>query len=200
VAGALSIHRDTAFRWRHRLLPALEAADPGILEGTVAVRDIPFPYSEKGRRGMGNPRRRGWGYGWRQLIAPKVWVMIARAEDGRVSSAVAGPRRPRESDYARMLAQRLRKGAILVSDRGHAGGPAAFARRYGFQHREGPYRHDMRIAALDYGARFRAWLKRFRGVATRYLGNYLAWHRDFEVTPSSDDYRSVRRLLTANLV
>jgi hypothetical protein len=31
--------------------------------------------------------------------------------------------------------------------------------------------------AQSYGRRFKTWLRRFRGVSTRYLGNYLAWHR-----------------------
>jgi hypothetical protein len=27
-----------------------------------------------------------------------------------------------------------------------------------------------------YQARFRKWMSRFNGVATKYLGNYLHWH------------------------
>ena len=28
-----------------------------------------------------------------------------------------------------------------------------------------------------YGARLKDWMQRFHGVATRYLSNYLLWHR-----------------------
>ena len=28
-----------------------------------------------------------------------------------------------------------------------------------------------------YDSRLKGWMYRFRGVATKYLGNYLGWHR-----------------------
>jgi hypothetical protein len=40
--------------------------------------------------------------------------------------------------------------------------------------------------------RWRAWLRRFRGVATKYLPRYWAWHRFLD---ELDWARAIRRLL-----
>jgi hypothetical protein len=47
-------------------------------------------------------------------------------------------------------------------------------RRFGPKLKDQPYHIDNVIAYLG---QFRTWLLRFRGVATRYLKNYLVWSR-----------------------
>ena len=79
---------------------------------------------------------------------------------------------------------RLDRQALLVSD-GH---PAyrTFARKHRIAHEAVNLRARVRVRRLGslaihvqnvnaYHQRFKAWLQGFRGVASRYLPNYLGW-------------------------
>jgi transposase-like protein len=177
-AARLGIHRNTAFRWRHRLLAALRTTDSAALSGVVALRETPFPVSEKGSRKLTRPaRRRRWAAGAQSLGAPSVWVIVALAGDGRVATAVTDSRRPTDRDYVRLLAGRLAPGVRLTSSHGDEGAPALSARRIRVMHDPASRRGRECAAASAYVFRLRTWIRRFRGVATRYLPNYLVWHR-----------------------
>ena len=67
-----------------------------------------------------------------------------------------------------------------------SGRVATAARRTGHRHTTvrrytgtpNPVRHLDNVTA--YATRLRHWINRFHGVATRYLDNYLAWHRTLD--------------------
>ena len=78
----------------------------------------------------------------------------------------------------------LANGTLLVTD-GNAA-YRAFAKKTGIGHAFVNLRAGIRVAEHARGAihvqnvngyhsRFHAWLRHFRGVATRYLPNYLGW-------------------------
>ena len=52
------------------------------------------------------------------------------------------------------------------------------------------------VAVRSYIMALRRWVRRFRGVATRYLHHYLAWHR-FLVSADTLDGERVTGLLLA---
>ena len=174
-AARLGIHRNTAFRWRHRLLGALDRNDTVPLGGLILLRETSFPFSEKGSRHLRRPpRKRGWPM--RQSFeVPAVCVMIARSQSGRVASAIAEGPRPKIQDYERMLGARLDKDARLASDHGPISPVESFAKRAGHAHEAARGREADRQEASHYVARLRSWMRRFHGVATRYLQNYLTW-------------------------
>ena len=176
-AARLGIHRNTAFRWRHRLLRALERSDRSELVGTVMLRDTSFHFSEKGSRRLQRPpRKRCWSFGWQSFAAPSVCVMFARSHSGRVATTIAEGRRPKIQDYARMLGDRLGNDARLASDYGSISPAESFARRVGHPHDAARLWKADREEASQYVVRLRRWMRRFHGVATKYLQNYLAWH------------------------
>jgi transposase-like protein len=179
-AARLGVHRNTAFRWRHRLLDALHRRDATVLDGVVILRDTPFAHSEKGSRHVAAPRRRGWGTRGEWLRARQAWVMTAHSQTGRVVSGVAGPLRPSAKDYQHLLAGRLSVGVRLASDRGLRG--PAVTSYLGSVHKYEPAHHFRkdREDAGRYIARLRGWIRRFHGVATKYLPHYLLWHRYHE--------------------
>jgi len=82
------------------------------------------------------------------------------------------------------LLPRLNRQALLVSD-SHAA-YRAFARKHRIAHQAVNLRAGVRVRRLGslaihvqnvnaYHQRFKAWLQGFRGVASRYLSNYLGW-------------------------
>lgn len=175
TARALRVHLATAFRWRHRLLDALRSTESVRLSGEVAVADTCFPFSEKGRRDLDRPARvRGDLFWW---LGPRVWLVLARDAAARPWAEATGPARPCVTELEHSLAPRLAPDARISTGEGPYSEVARFARRQGRRYRR------LRGAALChhpaalYGAQMRRWLGRFQGVATRYLPNYLVWHR-----------------------
>ncbi len=86
----------------------------------------------------------------------------------------------------RHLLPRLDRQVLLVSD--PHGAYRSFARKHGIAHQAVNLRAGVRVRRGVAGAihvqnvnayhqRFRQWLSRFRGVASRYLPNYLGWRR-----------------------
>lgn len=197
----LDIHPSTAFRWRHRLLRGLRDRDPETLTGWIEVSDtLLFAESRKGQRsGLGRPARtRGvmglWSWSWAWWLGRDptntVRVLVAHDRLGHVVTGVVPWRPfPTADDLAQVLGHRLRASSdgsdpvLVVARSGRAlSGYDRFVqdRRASVKSLHGADRHDPRVhidRALAYRHRLKAWLARFRGVATRYLPHYLVWHR-----------------------
>lgn len=169
----------TAFRWRHRILEALDRGDDAVLGRVVTIGETWFQHSRKGSRSLNRkPRRRRIIHRYR---ATPVWVLIARDQNSRVAGEVVGFRRPRPADVADTLAGRLAPGAELVSRFGHYGAPAVAADLLlRVPHRTVDLGAPEVVSVKWYIVRLHRWMRRFRGVATRYLANYLTWHRFVE--------------------
>lgn len=175
TARLLGVDKDTAFRWRHRLLAALDAADTTTLRSGVALQETWFAHSEKGSRTLDRPARRRRAL-HRTEITP-VWVQVARDAAGRLASGVMGSHRPGPTDLEAFLLPHLHPHVELVSAIGYYGAPARMADHTGHSHRHVQH-HDPTLAPIRaYVLHLHRWIRRFRGVATRYLDHYLAWHR-----------------------
>ncbi|MEX1184320.1 MAG: hypothetical protein WEF86_13895 [Gemmatimonadota bacterium] len=182
-AAETRLHLSTAFRWRHALLGAMGVREHISLAGTIEYTQMGFSYSEKGARDVDNPRRRGMrGRGWE-------WYQTERADAallyGRAGTAFGCTLLPswRASIDTLVLPKLAERCTIMSSDL-PLGRMSMAARRGGHQHvtvsGRGRYapdgvRHLENVSA--YAGRLRQWIMRFRGVATRYLDNYLLWHR-----------------------
>ena len=179
----LGVDKDTAFLWRHRLLAPLDASDCTLLSGAVALEETFFAHSEKGSRTLDRPPRRRRAL--HRIDITPVWVLVARDPAGQVVSGVVGPRRPDPEDLERILLPHLGEDVQLVSTIGHYGAPARMADRIGLTHQRADFHSVDLVGARRYVLDLRRWIRRFRGVATRYLANYLAWHRVLGVATGS---------------
>lgn len=201
TAWHLGIHKDTAFRWRHRLLAALLTDEHGPLAGDVVTEETWFAHSEKGsRRLRREPRRRGVrGLAFQQPAVVRVLVAVDRTRTA--AGAVVGPRRPSPDDVAALLESRLAAGAVLTTREGSGCAVARFARSRGVAWRRRSASDRVAITVrerrwrvppgrdgdalwspsvdpgLAYIWRLENSRNRFRGVATRYLPHYLLWFR-----------------------
>jgi transposase-like protein len=178
TAAILGVSRDTAFRWRHRLLAEVDRRPQPTLSGRVGAGEAYIRYSEKGsRRSMGPGARRSANDGtqrrFRRFIDGKPsCVLLACSETQRVS-VVVGAGRPGTGGLRACLHRIVAPGTVLEAT---GLGPFALAcQGLGVHHVEtmgAGARAADRLRSGLYG-----WLRRFRGVATRYLHHYLAWHR-----------------------
>jgi len=181
VAARLRIDLTTAFRWRHRFLKAPKERKAKVLEGTVEADETYFLRSQKGARKLDRPaRKRGGTASKRGLSAEQIPVLIARDRAAATTDEILRDRS--QASISAVLEPILAKSAILVSDGAKA--YRAFADRVGIahvgldisagQHLSGIY-HIQNVNG--YASRLKTWMRRFNGVATKYLDSYLGWHR-----------------------
>jgi transposase-like protein len=181
ISRKLGIHPSTAFRWRHRLCAAIEQHHRDRLVGVVELAVRRSVRSRKGERGLDRPPRRQ-RYD-RALIWPdKVCIVVGCDRAGQVVTGVVDHSHLHPSDIDQIVGPRIGAVAVVVAAYDPFGAIAAFARdrSWRFHDARHPDRqwgiHDP-IAAGSFMRRFKRWLARFRGVATKYLPNYLAWRR-----------------------
>lgn len=184
AAAGCGIAKNTSFKWRHRFLqrPAQQKAKQ--MQGVAEADETYFMESFKGKRHLSRkPRRRGGTGARRSLEVKRIAVLVVRDRHG----ATADFRLPGvgAEQIERVLKPLLAPDVILCTD-----GASAYtlvAQHLGLTHYavnlvrgirlRGAY-HIQNVNAYD--SRLKGWMKRFHGVATRYLENYLGWRRMLE--------------------
>jgi transposase-like protein len=198
VAARLNIDLTTAFRWRHRFLKTPKTLKPKVLDGTVEADETYFLHSEKGSRKLKRPaRKRGGKASKRGLSDEQVPVLIARDRNKATTDQILDDRSARS--ISAVLEPVVAKSAVLVSDGAHA--YRAFANQASIPHvalnlsageRSWGVYHIQNVN--NYDSRLKGWMRRFNGVATRYLDSYLGWHR---TNDREGDTLSASRMLAA---
>jgi transposase-like protein len=186
AAERCGVHYTTAFRWRHRFLASLASDKPRTMTGVVEGDETFILESFKGKRSKmpRKPRKRGGKSAKRGLSAEQIPVIVARDRDGCTTDAVL-PRLNRVS-IAAALAGVVTPANQFCCDGGNA--IVAFARKAGIPThilpapgKPNPQAPDFHINNVNaYHGRLKEWLRRFHGVATKNLPNYLGWRRTLE--------------------
>ena len=184
-ADRVGVHRNTAFRWRHRFLDWVKLDRPASPNGIVEADETFLLESQKGSRTLDRPPRRRGGRASKPGISRQLdCILVARDRNGQTIDAVTGRGALTATQLERDLLPRLDPQALLVSD-SHAA-YRAFARKHNIAHEMVNLRAGVRVRDAGsraihiqnvnaYHGRFKAWLLGFRGVASRYLPNYLGW-------------------------
>lgn len=185
VAARLHIAVSTAHRWRHRFLAAPKALKSQTLAGIAEADETYFLRSHKGQRqGLNRPpRKRGGRAKKRGLSAEQVPVLVVRDRSGGTADFILEV--ADKKHVVAVLKPLLASDSILCTD--GSGSLAAAAKEIGIEHHAlnltagirviGPW-HVQNVNA--YHSRLKDWMRRFRGVATRYLDGYLGWFRAVE--------------------
>jgi transposase-like protein len=186
AAKRCGVDAKTAFRWRHRFLAALAGDKPGTLAGIVESDETFFLESFKGKRSglLRAARKRGGKSAKRGLSAEQIPVIVARDRQGATTDAVL-PKLNRVS-IAAALGGAITSANEFCCDGGSA--IVAFARKAGIpMHilpapgKPSPQAPDFHINNVNaYHSRLKEWMRRFHGVATKNLPNYLGWRRTLE--------------------
>ncbi|HUH13988.1 MAG TPA: helix-turn-helix domain-containing protein [Longimicrobiales bacterium] len=200
----IGVHKDTAWRWRHRLLAGLRARERELLQERVDLGQALFPHSEKGARTLGRSP-----YPRRQLDPdrPNVRVLFARDAHARTLAAILSPTplsRPTEGELRAHLLPRLAPLCVLRSVWGGYQPIAGLCRPRSPQARgligarQLSFAHRGRSRVIPaYRVELRRWLRRFHGISSRYLANYLHWFRLIDPSEAESDARRVLRVLCA---
>lgn len=185
AARRCGIDKNTAFLWRHRFLQQTAIHQATHEGGIVEADETFFLESFKGQRVLPRPARRRGGVGrTRGTGADQIPVVVVRDRSGQTADF-----RLDKLDAAHVIAvlrPLIDRDAILCTD--CAGVYTAFARTTGIMHRtinvprgrrivDGAF-HIQNVNAYD--SRLKNWMRRFHGVATKYLDHYLGWRRLLE--------------------
>jgi transposase-like protein len=186
AARRCDVHPTTAFRWRHRFLAALSGDKPKALSGIVEGDETFILESFKGKRSglPRKPRKRGGKSAKRGLSAEQIPVIVARDRNGATTDAVLA--KLDRVSIAAALSGVVTPANEFCCDGGTA--IVAFARRAGIAAHVLPKPGKPTLQAPDYHlnnvnayhGRLKEWLRRFHGVATKNLPNYLGWRRALE--------------------
>lgn len=186
TATRIGVHRTTAFRWRHRFLSVPREVKDNDLTGVVEADETYVLRSYKGQRrrlladGSRHPRRRGGCAAKRGLSDEQVPILVARNRAGQTTDFVLAS--GNKQGLLAVLPTVMAVDAVLCTD--GSAMLAAAARDLGLEHhglntlRGERIRGAWHIQNVNaYHSRFKAWMARFKGVATSYLPNYLGWFR-----------------------
>jgi transposase-like protein len=181
AAAVVGVHKNTSFRWRHRFLSSVRHDRTLPLGGITEADETYLLESQKGSRPLDRqPRRRGGSARRRGLSHEHDCILVARDRTGRTVDFVTGRAPLRPVHLKRCLPSVVAADILLVTD-GHPAYPA-FARDAHISHRAVNHSAGRRVdGALHvqnvnaYHSRFKQWLRRFNGVASRYLPNYPGW-------------------------
>jgi len=185
AAKRLTVARSTAFRWRHRFLALPKAIQAQALVGIAEADEAFFLHSRKGQRKLDRePRQRGGRAAKRGLSKEQVPVLVARDRSGATANFILAA--DGKADLVAALKPLLPSDTILCTDGSSV--LAAAIKEIGVTHRPvnvsagqrviaGVY-HIQNVNAFD--SRLKNWIRRFQGVATKYLDSYLGWFRTLD--------------------
>lgn len=187
-ARVLEIALSTAFTWRHKILNALKRLDLEEFEGILEVDETYFLYSEKGNKDIEDrkPRKRGGSSKFRGLSKDQVCVVVARDRNKQTHARVACRGQISKAKAKTLLDEYVREVSTFCSDAN--GTWKIFAAEAGVPHVELNLKQKQRVKRRIYHiqnvnsfhSRLKGWIERFKGVATKFLDNYLAWFRFIE--------------------
>ena len=184
MAKELKCAVSTAFRWRHRFLESVQQKQPKTLQGVVEADETFFLESFKGQRKLPKgraPKKRGTPAKLRGLSKEQIPVLVARDRTNSAMVSAVLPSR-KGKDISAVLSHKLTRDVVLITD-----GATAYrqvARDRGVEVRTVPANPKKKapgpnhiINVNNYDKRLKGWMDRFNGVATKYLHNYVGWHR-----------------------
>ncbi len=186
AAVICGIHRNTALKWRHRFLENVTSIKADQLHGIVEAEESYFLKSEKGSKQMSRPpRKRGIKSAKTHLTKEHICVFVGRDRNKNTFDAIL---------------DNMNTKCLIDVFKNHIASDALFCSNsksvYKSFAKESRIRHgclDMskgelikkdivHIQNVDlYQSQLKDWIiKRFRGVATKYMDNYISWYRELD--------------------
>ncbi|WBS05274.1 IS1595 family transposase [Pseudoduganella sp. SL102] len=183
AASRVAVAKSTSFRWRHRFIAALLRAPRPQLSGIVEADETYHLESQKGSRHLDRlPRKRGGMASRRGISSELDCILVARDRNRQTCDFVTGRGPVSAGQLMKHLKPVLAPDVLLVTDAAKA--YQAFAKQAGITHEAINVRAGIRARGAlhiqgvnGWHGRFKTWLRRFNGVASRYLANYTGWLR-----------------------
>ena len=203
-AEVCGINKDTAFIWRHKVLDALQEMQSSVkLDGIVETDETFFPLSFKGNHEKSTnfvmPRKahkRGKQVHLRGLSREQVCVPCSVNGNGLSVARISNLGKVGTKDLEFAFRNQITEDSVVCCD-----GATAY-KKYAQNHKldliqlkSGKSKignfHVQHINA--YHSVLKTWIRRFNGVSTKYLNNYLVWHNF--VNYANESYTEKKNIL-----
>lgn len=189
AAEACGISVRTSFTWRHKILDALssKAERENCVKGVIEADETFFRVSFKGSRSLPDGRKahhRGEKASMRGLSRQQVCVPCALDRSNSVIAKVCNLGKISTKELTAFYEGKVLSGAIFVTDSEKSYKGFTTAKEYKLvqiergKHKNGIY-HINHINA--YHNNLKNFMEKFRGVATKYLNNYLVWNNSIKM-------------------
>ena len=191
-AKACGIDLKTSWRWRHRFLEAPALLKALSLQGIVEADETLFPYSEKGNKSLNRAAKKRGSKAKKPGRSKEDWVSVLTIRDrsGQTCDAVIS-----SVGAAQLNAEfkdKIEPDSVLCSD-----GLRSYVRvasENKLIHKQLNISAGVRVIDTvfhiqnvnAYHSRLKTWMRRFHGVASKYLEHYLGWFRFLESNENPD--------------
>jgi transposase-like protein len=208
ISEVLGINKKTAFDWRHKILASLNnKEDEDDFMGITEIDETFFLRSEKGMTVKGRKsRKRGGKSSKRGVSKDQVAVIVTQDRKSTLDLNVATLGRVAKADITKAIGKRVKKGVtVLCSDAHHSYKGFAKDNEMEFhpinsskgERVKGIY-HIQHVNSTH--NRIKKWIENtFWGVSTKYLQQYLNWHRIKEKIKTRSDRTAAFAEKTVNL-
>jgi transposase-like protein len=195
----------TSFYMRHRLLDAVRNFQGiGEVSGIVEMDETFLPESFKGnhkKSGFKMPResrKRGKQVKKRGISREQICIATAIDRKNNIIFEMVNKGRIKTSDLERLFKDRLDSKSLVCTDSHPSYN--RFLKEYASEHikiasgkhKNGVY-HISHVNSIH--SKFKKWVARFNGVATKYLPNYLHWFKWLETFLDEKEIVKTRQLL-----
>ncbi len=174
-ASEVGISLPTSFRWRHKILSAIQGLEGGInFSGITEADELLLQYSEKGRR-YKSPEEKEQAM---KTIHPNVAVLVMTDREGNLLFKHTGENKVQNSQIKEELKRRVSENNLICfkpNDEFKQAVMESPSKKVMVRRKtKGLAIYSVNVAEKKI-TNFLVWMMRFRGVATKYLQNYLMW-------------------------
>ena len=184
AADICNINLRTAFLWRHRFLKAQSGNNHDKLSGIIEVDEFFLAYSEKGSNTLTKqtkPRKRGGNID-KRTKGGQVTVLLSIDRSNHMINPILSA--DTTAEIAANFKDNITENSVLCSDGSWS--YVTIAKEKNCDHKR-LINGKLRVIDKVYHiqtvngaiAHFKGWVNgKMKGVATKYLSNYLAWFRE----------------------
>lgn len=201
-ADIVGINIATSFYWRHKILDCIRAFfGVGSVEGIVEADEVFFAESYKGTKPSKMPRKsrkRGKQVKKRGISNEQVCIATAIDRQGNLIMELLCKGRMTHNELERLYTGRIGDNSILCTDSHKS--YVQFALDFSLdhkrikrgKHKEGIY-HIQHINSVH--SKLKRWIRRFNGVATKYINNYMYWFKWLELFENDKETVKVKNFM-----
>ena len=174
-AREVGISLPTSFKWRHKILSAIQGLEGGInFSGIVEADELLMEYSEKGRRYKSlEEKERAM-----KTVHPNVAVLVMTDREGNLLFKHTGEKIVKNEQIKEELRRRTSENNLICfkpnDEFKKAISESQTKKVLVRKQTKGLTIYSMQVAEKKIKS-LHIWMSKFRGVATKYLQNYLMW-------------------------
>lgn len=185
IALEVGISKTTAFSWRHKIIEAIKDYQAVVqLSGEIQADETYFLLNMKGpwkKKAMPrSPKKKGGSGIYRGVSNEQVCVLVAIDENDQILTKIVGQGNPLKEKLSEALQGKVKQGCHFTTDSKSAYRDIAKDLECTIaQIPSGSYvKNEHSLSTINqYHSELKTWFKRFRGVSTKHLENYLMWFR-----------------------